>query len=231
MVNNIEELLEDIGSETPKINPYLGNKIYNKAKEKESKKNIPFFKKPLVISLSSILAAFILLIIVLVPGKSNDNKTDSPLQGGGEMVVNPFVPNLSPNTQSAVFIEYNYTIYSNDYDIVTLIVNNKINYKRIYLKAYNLTIDDIKVNNGDVIINQVTIDGQKFFELVFDNTDTKIHYLDLCFKKGSVENVLASQSDYMLKFIMYIDEVDVEKGYGYEVKPDSIFDIRNGINL
>ena len=207
MANNIDELLKDIGSKTPEINPYLSNKIYTKAKESENKKIIPFFKKPLIISLSSALVVMILLIIILQPGilKFKDDLSNKGNTLDGETVTNPFVPTLSPNNQNTVFIEYNYTIYSNDFDIVTLIINNKINYQRVYLKAYNLTIDDIRLNNGDVVINQVEIEKQKFFEIVLENTNTKIHYLDLCFKKGSIENVLQTQNDYELQFIMYIN--------------------------
>lgn len=233
MDNKIDVLLEQIGSDIPKVNPNLSSKIYQTAVNRESKKIIPFFKKPLIISLSSALVVMILLIIILQPGilKFKDDVSDKGNGLDGEIVTNPFVPTLSPNNQNTVFIEYNYTIYSNDFDIVTLIINNKINYQRVYLKAYNLTIDDIRLNNGDVVINQVEIKNQKFFEIVFENTNTKIHYLDLCFKKGSIENVLQTQNDYELQFIMYINEVDSEKGYGYEFKPQNIFDLRNGINL
>lgn len=232
MANNIDEILQDIGSETPKINPYLGSKIYNKAKESESKKNIPFFKKPLIISLSSVLAVVVLLVIVFQPiiYKKFFNPTDD-IPSGDHVITNPFVPNLSPNNQNTVFIEYNYTIYSDDFDIVTLVINNRINYQRIYLKAYNLSIEDVKLNNGDVVIRQVEIENQKFFEIVFENTNTKIHYIDLCFKKGAIETTLKKQKDFELQFILYIDEIDAEKGYGYNFSPTSIYDFRNGNNI
>ena len=64
MDNKIDELLYDIGSETPKVNPYLGNKIYNTAKSSKTKNNIPFFKKPLIISFASIIVVFLFIGII-----------------------------------------------------------------------------------------------------------------------------------------------------------------------
>ncbi len=230
MDNKIDELLYDIGSETPKVNPYLGNKIYNTAKSSKTKNNIPFFKKPLIISFASIIVVFLFIGIITfddLKNKFNDNKGTS----GGNEVVNPFVPTLSPSTQSTVFLEYHYTVYTTSSDIVTLIINNRINYQRIYLKAYNLTIDDIKINNGDASINQVTIEDQVFFEIIFNNKNTTIHYIDLCFAEGTIEKILKSTKDYELEFIMYIEEVDAEKGYGYNFNIEEVYNLREGNNV
>ena len=230
MDNKIDELLYDIGSETPKVNPYLGNKIYNTAKSSETKKNNPFFKKPLIISFASLIVVFLFIGIITFDDLKN-KLSDNPGTSGGENVTKPFVPNLSPSTQNTVFLEYHYTVYTTQSDIVTLIINNRINYQRIYLKAYNLTINDIKINNGDALINQVTIENQLFFEIIFNNKNTTIHYIDLCFNKGTIADILSSDKNYELEFIMYIEEVDVEKGYGYNFIIEDVYNLREGNNV
>ena len=145
MDNNIDILLKEINSDIPKINPNLSSKIYEKAIEKKSKNIFPFFKKPLIITFTSVIAVFIVIFGVLNLGR-NDNKNDignepqfSP-DGNLNVNNNQFVPNLSPTTQNTVFIDYHYTIYTQTDEVVTLIINNKINYQKIYLKAYNLEI-------------------------------------------------------------------------------------------
>ena len=233
MDNNIDILLKEINSDIPKINPNLSSKIYEKAIEKKSKNIFPFFKKPLIITFTSVIAVFIVIFGVLNLGR-NDNKNDignepqfSP-DGNLNVNNNQFVPNLSPTTQNTVFIDYHYTIYTQTDEVVTLIINNKINYQKIYLKAYNLEINNVKINNGDVELKKVTIKNETFFEIVLDNTNTYIHYLDLSFEKGTISNILKDQTDFEINFIMYINEVDSTKGYGYEFKIDNVFDLSEG---
>ncbi|MBQ4570196.1 MAG: hypothetical protein IJB21_00715 [Bacilli bacterium] len=233
MDNNIDILLKEINSDIPKINPNLSSKIYEKAIEKKSKNIFPFFKKPLIITFTSVIAVFIVIFGVLNLGR-NDNKNDignePQFSPGGNLDVNnnQFVPNLSPTTQNTVFIDYHYTIYTETDEVVTLIINNKINYQKIYLKAYNLEINNVKINNGDVELKKVTIENETFFEIVLDNTNTYIHYLDLSFEKGTISNILKDQTDFEINFIMYINEVDSTKGYGYKFKIDNVFDLSEG---
>ena len=233
MDNNIDILLKEINSDIPKINPNLSSKIYEKAIEKKSKYIFPFFKKPLIITFTSVIAVFIVIFGVLNLGR-NDNKNDignePQFSPGGNLDVNnnQFVPNLSPTTQNTVFIDYHYTIYTQTDEVVTLIINNKINYQKIYLKAYNLEINNVKINNGDVELKKVTIKNETFFEIVLDNTNTYIHYLDLSFEKGTISNILKDQTDFEINFIMYINEVDSTKGYGYKFKIDNVFDLSEG---
>lgn len=233
MDNNIDILLKEINSDIPKINPNLSSKIYEKAIEKKSKNIFPFFKKPLIITFTSVIAVFIVIFGVLNLGRNN-NKNDignepqfSP-DGNLDVNNNQFVPNLSPTTQNTVFIDYHYTIYTQTDEVVTLIINNKINYQKIYLKAYNLEINNVKINNGDVELKKVTIKNETFFEIVLDNTNTYIHYLDLSFEKGTISNILKDQTDFEINFIMYINEVDSTKGYGYKFKIDNVFDLSEG---
>lgn len=243
MDNKIDVLLKEIGSDVPKINPTLSSKIYNKALDSESRKTIPFFKKPLIIAFTSLIIFVVTLTGFIKLGNvikesgfsslESVNGVDSPAKDfensfGG---TNQFVPNLSPTVQNTVFIDYHYAIYTSNYDIVTIIVNNKINYQKVYIKSYNLKIDDLKVNNGDVTISQVIIENELFFEIVFNNKNTSIHYLDLCFEKGKIENILSNQSNFKIGFVMYINEVNVNEGYGYDFKVENVFDIREGNNI
>ena len=226
-MDKIDVLLKEISTETPKINPYLNNLIYEKAIAKEGKKNSFFFKKPLLLTLTSIVCIFIIVFsFVNINTKLKEDQSDTD-----SSVTNPFVPTLSPSLQNTVLIDYHFTLFSEKYDIVTLFINNKINYKRIYIKAFNLSIDDLKINNGDVTINQVTIENQTFFEVVFNNKNSNGHYLDLCFEKDTIKNILKANVDYVLKFIMYIDEVDAEKGYGYDFNVEKVYDLREGNNI
>lgn len=232
MDNNIDILFQEINSDIPKINPNLSAKIYEKAVEKKSKSIFPFFKKPLIIAFTSVIAIFIVLFGVINLGqknnKSNVNNDHQDNPGNSDVVDNQFVPNLSPTTQNTVFIDYHYTIYTQTEDLVTLIINNKINYQKIYLKAYNLDINNVKINNGDVELKKVTIENETFFEIVLDNTNTFIHYLNLSFEKGTISNILKNQTDFEINFIMYINEVDSTKGYGYKFKIDNVFDLSEG---
>lgn len=237
MDNNIDILLEEIHSDIPKINPNLSTKIYANAIDKEIKSNFPFFKKPLIIAFTSIIVVFIVLFGVISLGDSVKQTSDSqnddlnnPNYDNENSIVegNPYIPNLSPSTQSTVFIDYHYTIYTPSEDVVTVIINNKINSQKIFLKAYNLDIKNVKINNGDVEVKAVTIEDELFFEIVLDNTNTSIHYIDLSFKKGTISNILENNINFEMSFIMYIDEIDAEKGYGYDFKIDNVFDIREG---
>lgn len=233
MDNNIDILLKEINSDIPKINPNLSSKIYEKAIEKKSKNIFPFFKKPLIITFTSVIAVFIVIFGVLNLGRNNNkndigNKPQFSPDGNLDVNNNQFVPNLSPTTQNTVFIDYHYTIYTQTDEVVTLIINNKINYQKIYLKAYNLEINNVKINNGDVELKKVTIENETFFEIVLDNTNTYIHYLDLSFEKGTISNILKDRTDFEINFIMYINEVDSTKGYGYKFKIDNVFDLSEG---
>ena len=105
MDNNIDILFKEINSDIPKINPNLSSKIYEKAIEKKSKNIFPFFKKPLIITFTSVIAVFIVIFGVLNLGRNN-NKNDignepqfSP-DGNLDVNNNQFVPNLSPTTQN-----------------------------------------------------------------------------------------------------------------------------------
>lgn len=240
MDNKIDVMLEQLGSEIPKVNPYLSNKIYNTAKMSESKKTIPFFKKPFIIAFTSLIIFVVTIFGTIslnntIVSKDNHSLNDSSIQGvTNESIlgnINSYLPNLSPTTQNTVFIEHYYSIYTSNYDIMTIIINNKINYQKVYIKAYNLSISDIKVNNGEVQINEVTVDGELFFELSFDNSNTNIHYLDICFEKGLIENILSTQESLKLGFIMYIGQIDKNKGYGYDFQIKDVIDLREGSSL
>lgn len=232
MDNNIDSLFQEIKSDIPKINPNLSTKIYEKAVEKKSNSIFPFFKKTLIITFTSVIAIFIVLFGVINLGhykNKNDVNNDPQYSPGNDVVIdNQFVPNLSPTTQNTVFIDYHYTLYTQTEEVVTLIINNKINYQKIYLKAYNLEINNVKINNGDVELKKVTIENEIFFEIVLENTNTYIHYLDLSFEKGTISNILKNQTDFEINFIMYINEVDSTKGYGYKFKIDNVFDLSEG---
>ena len=246
MDNKIDVLLEQIGSEIPKVNPNLSSKIYQTAVNSESKKFIPFFKKPFIIAFTSIILFVVTLIGTINLGKtivSNDifngsifenilnNNQSKPNTDSDQSALEGYAPNLSPNIQNTVFIEHYYSIYTKEYDVVTIIINNKINYQKIYIKAYNLNIEDIKINNGEVMIKQVTVDDELFFELTFDNTYTNIHYLDICFKKDAINNILSFNESFDLGFIMYINEIDKNKGYGYDFQVRDVIDLREGNSL
>lgn len=246
MDNKIDLLLEQIGSEIPKVNPNLSSKIYQTAVNRESKKIIPFFKKPFIIAFTSIILFVVTLFGTINLGKTivsngifdgsifdnimNDNpskpNTDNPNSS-----FEGYAPNLSPNTQNTVFIEHYYSIYTKEFDVVTIIINNKINYQKVYIKAYNLNIEDIKVNNGEVTIKKVNVDDELFFELAFDNTYTNIHYLDICFKKDAIKNILSFTERFELGFIMYINEINKNKGYGYDFQVSDVIDLREGNSL
>ena len=233
MDNNIDILLKEINSDIPKINPNLSSKIYEKAIEKKSKNIFPFFKKPLIITFTSVIAVFIVIFGVFNLGhnkQTGDHNNDSQFGTNDNLDVNnnQFVPNLSPTTQNTVFIDYHYTIYTQTDEVVTLIINNKLNYQKIYLKAYNLEINNVKINNGDIELKKVTIENEVFFEIVLENTNTYIHYLDLSFEKGMISSILDNQADFEINFIMYINEVDSTKGYGYKFKIDNVFDLSEG---
>ena len=121
-MDNIDVLLKEISTETPKINPYLNNLIYEKAIAKEGKKNSFFFKKPLLLTLTSIVCIFILVFsFVNINTKLKEDQSDTD-----SSVTNPFVPTLSPSLQNTVLIDYHFTLFSEKYDIVTLFINNKI---------------------------------------------------------------------------------------------------------
>lgn len=247
MDNNIDSLLKDIQSDIPKVNPNLSTKIYEKALQKDSKSIFPFFKKPLIISFTTIIAVVIVLFGIvklggLTSSKNNFDDINNNIQGdhgnennsdinntpGSSEDIKPFIPNLSPSMQNTVFIDYHYTVYTPYKDVITLIINNKINYQKIYLKAYNLEIDDVTLNNGEVEIKEVMIENEVFFEIIFDNSNTSIHYIDLSFEKGTISSILEKQNNYKMLFIMYINEVDAEKGYGYEFSIDEVFDLSKG---
>ena len=147
MDNKIDVLLEQIGSDIPKVNPNLSSKIYQTAVNRESKKIIPFFKKPFIIAFTSIILFVVTLIGTINLGQAivsndifngnifenimNDNLS-KPNTDGPNSSFEGYAPNLSPNTQNTVFIEHYYSIYTKEYDVVTIIINNKINYQKIY---------------------------------------------------------------------------------------------------
>ena len=67
--------------------------------------------------------------------------------------------------------------------------------------------------------------------LTFDNTYTNIHYLDICFKKDAIKNILSFTERFELGFIMYINEIDKNKGYGYDFQVSNVIDLREGNSL
>lgn len=237
MDNNIDILLEEIHSDIPKINPNLSTKIYVHAQEIDSKVKIPFFKKPLIVAFTSIIVVCCIFFGITFLGdslkKTSDDKNNIFNDSNGNnndtaVDENLYIPNLSPSTQSTIFVDYHYTIYTPNEDVVTLIINNKINSQRIFFKAYNIDISNVKLNNGDITVKSVTIDDELFFEIVLDNTNTSIHYVDLSFEKNTISNILENQANFEINFIMYINEIDAEKGYGYNFKINNVYDIREG---
>ena len=226
MDNNIDSLLEQISSDVPKVNPYLNNKIYNNAITKKSNNSISFFKKPLFITFASVLV-FIVLIVGTI------NLANLPFYdkngAGGSQLNSVYVPNLDPNMQNTVFIDYHYTVCTNEYSCITLIINNKINYQKIYIKNYGEYIENVKINNGDMEIKEVIIDNETFYEIVFNNSNTSIHYIDLCYNIDIFESKL--EKNRLFEFILYIEEVDVDMGYGYQIEINEIYDLRDGNNI
>jgi hypothetical protein len=166
MNNNIDNLLSEIGSDVPKVNPYLQNKIYNNAINRKSKKSFSFFKNPLVVTFSSILVFLVLLVGALNLRNIPFNDSKYPDSGASSI----YVPTLSPNNQNTVFIDFHYAVYTEQYACVTLVINNKIDYQTIYIKNYGKKIENVQLNNGDVAQNATTTSAadelKKFKELL-----------------------------------------------------------------
>ena len=80
----------------------------------------------------------------------------------------------------------------------------------------------------DIELKKVIIENEVFFEIVLENTNTYIHYLDLSFEKGTISSILENQDDFEINFIMYINEIDSTKGYGYKFKIGNVFDLSEG---
>lgn len=226
MNNNIDNLLSEIGSDVPKVNPYLQNKIYNNAINRKSKKSFSFFKNPLVVTFSSILVFLVLLVGALNLRNIPFNDSKYPDSGASSI----YVPTLSPNNQNTVFIDFHYAVYTEQYACVTLVINNKIDYQTIYIKNYGKKIENVQLNNGDVEISEVIVNNESFFKIVFDNSNTTIHYIDLCFKTSVLDEIL-KQNNKFIEFILYIETIDVEKGYGYEFEINQVYDLRKENNI
>lgn len=225
MNNNIDNLLNEISSDVPKVNPYLQNKIYNTAMDKKSKKSFSFFKNPLVITFSSIFVFLVLLVGALNLRNIPFNDLKQPDSGASSI----YVPTLSPNEQNTVFIDFHYAVYTDEYACITLVINNKIDYQTIYIKNYGKTIENVQLNNGDVSISEVFIGKESFFKIEFNNTNTTIHYIDLCYKTSVLDELL--KQNKLIEFILYIETVEIDKGYGYEFEIEQVYDLRKENNL
>lgn len=225
MNNNIDNLLNEISSDVPKVNPYLQNKIYNTAMDKKSKKSFSFFKNPLVITFSSIFVFLVLLVGALNLRNIPFNDIQQPDSGASSI----YVPTLSPNEQNTVFIDFHYAVYTDEYACITLVINNKIDYQTIYIKNYGKTIENVQLNNGDVSISEVFIGKESFFKIEFNNTNTTIHYIDLCYKTSVLDELL--KQNKVIEFILYIETVQIDKGYGYEFEIEQVYDLRKENNL
>lgn len=225
MNNNIDNLLNEISSDVPKVNPYLQNKIYNTAMDKKSKKSFSFFKNPLVITFSSIFVFLVLLVGALNLRNIPFNDTKQPDSGASSI----YVPTLSPNEQNTVFIDFHYAVYTDEYACITLVINNKIDYQTIYIKNYGKTIENVQLNNGDVSISEVFIGKESFFKIEFNNTNTTIHYIDLCYKTSVLDELL--KQNKVIEFILYIETVEIDKGYGYEFEIEQVYDLRKENNV
>lgn len=225
MNNNIDNLLNEISSDVPKVNPYLQNKIYNTAMDKKSKKSFSFFKNPLVITFSSIFVFLVLLVGALNLRNIPFNDTKQPDSGASSI----YVPTLSPNEQNTVFIDFHYAVYTDEYACITLVINNKIDYQTIYIKNYGKTIENVQLNNGDVSISEVFIGKESFFKIEFNNTNTTIHYIDLCYKTSVLDELL--KQNKVIEFILYIETVQIDKGYGYEFEIEQVYDLRKENNV
>ena len=225
MNNNIDNLLNEISSDVPKVNPYLQNKIYNTAMDKKSKKSFSFFKNPLVITFSSIFVFLVLLVGALNLRNIPFNDTKQPDSGASSI----YVPTLSPNEQNTVFIDFHYAVYTDEYASITLVINNKIDYQTIYIKNYGKTIENVQLNNGDVSISEVFIGKESFFKIEFNNTNTTIHYIDLCYKTSVLDELL--KQNKVIEFILYIETVQIDKGYGYEFEIEQVYDLRKENNV
>ncbi len=221
MKNKVDNLLEQLHNDVPKINPYLKTKIYSKATNNK-KISFPFFKKRLLTALCSIIIclSIITLIISNIDGRKSNVNIDKNHSS--------FEPTLSGTEQDVFYVNLEYAIYTQNYDVVTLAINNENSDQKFYIKSYNLDFDDIIINNADASIKEVSIENETFFEIVVNNIKTSVHYLDICFKKETIKNILTSNNIFNLSFIVYLSEVDSEKGYGFNFNINSAYDLREG---
>lgn len=227
MDKHIDNLLDQLGNDTPIINPKLASKIYSKALEKKHN-NISFFSKPLTASLMSFaVMIFVFIILVSFNPFSNSNNSDDKPGNTGDSNSSVYVPILSSSSVKTMFMDLHYAIKSTNYDVITIAVDNKIDYQKIYLKSYQYEILSVQLNNGDCLINEVYFDNELFYEVIFENYNLNVHYFDICFAKGTF-NKLASNA--LINFTMYVDKIDINKGYGCEFKINKVYDLSGVIH-
>ena len=171
---------EEIGNDIPKVNHILSNKIYSKAIENKQNNFKSFFFKPIVASMTTALCmVLIFATVILFKSLSLFNPMN---QGGSSNVNSNYLPSLSPSESTTLNMDLHYAVYSNEYDVITVAVNNKVNNQKIYLKSHQYEILRVQLNNGDCLIDEVYIDNELFYCVTFKNINATIHYFDICFE-------------------------------------------------
>lgn len=222
--NHIDHLLEEIGNDIPKVNHILSNKIYSKAIENKQNNFKSFFFKPIVASMTTALCmVLIFATVILFKSLSLFNPMN---QGGSSNANSNYLPSLSPSESTTLNMDLHYAVYSNEYDVITVAANNKVNNQKIYLKSHQYEILSVQLNNGDCLIDEVYIDNELFYCVTFKNKNATIHYFDICFEKGTFNNLTTQE---LINFIVYVDNVNIEKGFGYEFKIDKIYSLSGAI--
>ena len=218
--NHIDHLLEEIGNDVPKVNHLLSNKIYSKAVEKKQNKYKSFFFKPIVASMTTALCMVLIFVTVILFKSLSLFK---PMSDEGSTNNNSiYIPSLSPAESTTLNMDLQYAVYSNQYDVITVAVDNKVHNQKIYLKSYQYEILNVQLNNGDCLIDEVYVNNELFYVVTFENKNATIHYFDICFEKGTFSNLNTKE---LINFIVYVDNVNIDKGFGYEFKIDKIYSL------
>ncbi len=225
MDKHLEEQLENINSNIPKVNPNLKGKIYyqvvTSSKMNNHKCNHSFFTKHFKIALTSVIVVFILFIGLILSNYPifekdfnsdavppfDSSSVDGSINDSEIIPSDPVNLNFSINCVQAIFTE--------DYDIVTVCVKNKVKHLYLCLFDYQSTLLDVKLNNGEAFIDHMT--GSSGFSISINNLNTRYHYIDLYYPKNTF-----SSEESVVDFLMAYSSSTTAIKYKYELRLNNI---------
>lgn len=217
MKDKIEEQLENIKLHIPKINSNLQHQIYDFASTSinaKPKRSFSFFTKSFKIALTSLVIGVVITIGFILYGYSISNDSN---MSNDQSNVPSFVPN-----NDKICLSCEQAILTEEYDIVTICVKNKVNNLSMILLKEQSNLLDVKLNNGDAIVENINDSQEGFFVNVY-NYNTKYHYFDLYYPKNTFND-----ENNIVDFFITFSGINSNLKYEYQLILNNVIMQRNG---